>query len=577
MEALAAEEKARNQAELLRVELRQKQLREQQYAHINGIKIHNQWRKIMRLAKVDELRKQVEILSQNHEREIDRKDALVQLLDRDLEEAEEQHQAALRSHLMVLDSLLDLQAERLAGMEAQFNSELKELQDEFAAQAELAHERQACPQSLDAVPRCAAFGGVLCSERAEVVSSHARQKKDMQEMAEAMKVEFTDADADARQEFESAREEVRNRNSEEYNVLKIQLEGIIEELERHFEQAHKAYLEGTEHRTASFRSLTKSDAAAAHLIEQRMKKLIKLQEDLQHWRTKIATNSREWEERNAALRREKDLMGRHYAQLKAALDAGRAAAAERLKQLSVMSSSAMQDLRSKIAKAESVLKLAEMCRKLETEHEKVAPFLELPPVPMAAAQELEQQQLQQQPLQGAEVQQQRENVSLKEEGVGPAAAGASGAGGTRLSAGGLDDEGKDVEEWDYLNRFFSRYNKVVLDVAAVDRERLRLEAENADLRQLLKSFLDGISVNEAVLNMPANPLLVVNQRLQLVMAERRKQRSAGQQKGTQESRAASATKAASQQQQQQQQQQPVLRLQGAGLVTVPAVSGLSAR
>ena len=42
-------------------------------------------------------------------------------------------------------------------------------------------------------------------------------------------------------------------------------------------QAHKAYLEGTEHRTASFRSLTKSDAAAAHLIEQRMKKLIKLQ------------------------------------------------------------------------------------------------------------------------------------------------------------------------------------------------------------------------------------------------------------------------------------------------------------
>lgn len=59
--------------------MRQKQLREQHYAHINGIKIHNQWRKIMRMAKVDELRKQVEILSQNHEREVDRKDALVQV------------------------------------------------------------------------------------------------------------------------------------------------------------------------------------------------------------------------------------------------------------------------------------------------------------------------------------------------------------------------------------------------------------------------------------------------------------------------------------------------------------------
>jgi hypothetical protein len=378
-------------------------------------------------------------------------------------------------------------------------------------------------------------------------------------------------------------------------------------------QAHKAYLEGTEHRTASFRSLTKSDAAAAHVIEQRMKKLMKLQvgrdgvllllrllrcarcgsqlqccccwlrrqllcrghmatsaiawcilygiarvpvasvcaetyssvqsvqwstayvhyagrlplsnalrctlfvsflcvrvqEDLQHWRTKIATNNREWEERNAALRREKDLMGRHYAQLKAALDAGRAAAAERLKQLSVMSSSAMQvgggvgiimlnrtyaqrlclvaragsragqqggqhdhacsltcpllltclpqDLRAKLAKAESVLKLAEMCRKLETEHEKVAPFVELPPVPLAAAQELEQQQLLQQQQGAAEAAAAQQQDELKQqeegcEGTGTAAAAAAGVGATRLSAGGLDDDGNNVEEWDYLNR-----------------------------------------------------------------------------------------------------------------------------
>jgi hypothetical protein len=33
---------------------------------------------------------------------------------------------------------------------------------------------------------------------------------------------------------------------------------------------------------------------------------------------------------------------------------------------------------------------------------------------------------------------------------------------------------------------------VVLDVAAVSKERGRLEQENAVLRQLLKTFLDGI-------------------------------------------------------------------------------------
>ena len=50
--------------ELSRVALREQQLREQRYAHINGIKIHNQWRKIMRMAKVEELRRDIEILSQ---------------------------------------------------------------------------------------------------------------------------------------------------------------------------------------------------------------------------------------------------------------------------------------------------------------------------------------------------------------------------------------------------------------------------------------------------------------------------------------------------------------------------------
>lgn len=65
--------------EVTRVGLRQKQLREQQCAHINSMKIHNQWRKIMRVAKVEELRGEVEILSQNHERRVDRKDALVQV------------------------------------------------------------------------------------------------------------------------------------------------------------------------------------------------------------------------------------------------------------------------------------------------------------------------------------------------------------------------------------------------------------------------------------------------------------------------------------------------------------------
>ena len=72
------------------LDLQERQAQEEQFSRVNGLKIHNQWRKLMRLVKVEELRKEIEIISQNHEREVDRKDAIIQMLDRDLEEAEEQ-------------------------------------------------------------------------------------------------------------------------------------------------------------------------------------------------------------------------------------------------------------------------------------------------------------------------------------------------------------------------------------------------------------------------------------------------------------------------------------------------------
>ncbi len=53
------------------------------------------------------------------------------MLDRDLEEAEEQYQAAIRSHLAVVDSLLTLQYQRMRALEAEFTSDLHALQDEF--------------------------------------------------------------------------------------------------------------------------------------------------------------------------------------------------------------------------------------------------------------------------------------------------------------------------------------------------------------------------------------------------------------------------------------------------------------
>lgn len=68
--------------------------------------------------------------------------------------------------------------------------------------------------------------------------------------------------------------------------------------------------------------------------------------------------------------------------------------------------------------------------------------------------------------------------------------------------------------------------QVLVDTVAVEREEQRLEQENTDLRTILKQYLDGISVNEDVMNNPLNPLMVVNNRLQLILQQRDKARAA---------------------------------------------------
>merc|ERR1719181_2522477 len=92
----------------MRAKLVEDMAQEAQFAKLNSAKIQNQWRKLMRLAKVESLRKDLEIMSQNHEREVDMKDAIIQMLDRDLDEAEEQYQTSHRSHTLNIDTLVDL-------------------------------------------------------------------------------------------------------------------------------------------------------------------------------------------------------------------------------------------------------------------------------------------------------------------------------------------------------------------------------------------------------------------------------------------------------------------------------------
>eukprot|EP00960_Hanusia_phi_P059657 764244-Hanusia_phi.AAC.2 len=445
-EKLKAEEDRRRKEEGMRRKLMEDMAQESRFSKLNLAKIQNQWRKLMRLSKVESLRKDIEIMSQNHEREVDMKDAIIQMLDRDLDDAEEQYQIALRSHLQNVDTLIELYNSKVRQLEKEFEEEILQIQNDFQ------------------------------TERSDIVSKHTRAKGELSEIIDLVEQQFRDTELEAKQDFDSYCEELKNKNLEDRNVLKIMLESQIEGLENHFANAAETYDQTTRQRTQQFRNLTAKDRNAAQTIETQLKRLQRLQDTLSHWRMKIASNVKECEERNRLMREERDQISRHFQELKLRMNKMRDEQSARLMELSLQSRKSVLALEGQKKRAETILRYAELNRKLETEREKILPFY-----PIAAI---------------------GEDPSIPEELATEARA---------MSSYALGHDGKQVEEWNYLEVFFRRYNRVLLDKVAISKEKERLRNENEELKSILKQYLDGISVNAQVLSEP-NPLFVLNNR-----------------------------------------------------------------
>ncbi len=160
----------------------------------------------------------------------------------------------------------------------------------------------------------------------------------------------------------------------------------------------------------------------------------------------------------------------HYDNLKAKMTRQREDKEKHLGQVSLSALNCIEILNGYKKLGEKILKTAELCRKLETEKEKVLPFYDSD-----------------QDING--------NPDIRIDKIN-----------------GLEKDA--YNEFQNLDSFYKRYNKVLLDKLAIEKQKATLEKENAFFKDLLKQYLDGVSVNDDVIN-NSNPLLVVNNKLTL--------------------------------------------------------------
>jgi len=194
---------------------------------------------------------------------------------------------------------------------------------------------------------------------------------------------------------------------------------------------------------------------------------------------------------------EKNGIQTHFQHLKTRMNKFRDVQGRRLNELTKNANSAKSNLKDRISLAERILKMAELGRKMETEQEKVVPFY------VSSVE--------------SEIEKQAEDMvkAQKESNDGRDAISGDGeATVTPLTSSSWTTGGKPVSKWNILDNFWKKYNKVLLDALTISKEEARLKGENADLQEILKQYLDGISVNDEVIKR-SNPLMVVNGRVNL--------------------------------------------------------------
>jgi hypothetical protein len=70
------------------------------------------------------------------------------------------------------------------------------------------------------------------------------------------------------------------------------------------------------------------------------------------------------------------------------------------------------------------------------------------------------------------------------------------------------------DEIESLKNFWKRYNKVLLDVIAIKKQKTEVEKQNELLKSMLQQYYDGFTVNNLVMT-GENPLLIIDNKNKL--------------------------------------------------------------
>ena len=337
---------AKIQEQQRRNNLKKKYEEEIEHSKINRMKLMNDWRVIMRIAKIDEIRKYLNLFMQIFERDLDDKDAILQMLDRDISEAEDHYNIALTNHFIHIKQLINLQDSRVKGLFREFEKDVTELENEFNSEFEEIKKQFDQEQNE------------ILKMLRNITDSYNRKiqklNQDFQELKNSQIQKINEIYSHIQEAIKKAGTDVHNKFGNEMNDIK-----------QKSDDKNRQDAEGIE----KLAGLEKEVLAKKKKVEKHF-------ENLKQLKLKIKQNNEDWDKKNDSLKKEKERVMMSYRILKNKLIAFRNMQREKLKKLVKNSWDCVTKLKNNIKLAEKILKLAEISRRLEIQREKILPYYE---------------------------------------------------------------------------------------------------------------------------------------------------------------------------------------------------------
>ncbi|KAH0575341.1 hypothetical protein SS50377_22971 [Spironucleus salmonicida] len=405
-------------------------------AQLNRSRVQQLFKQQIQQQKRPQMLKFLEEISNDFQRAFDRKDALLSLTNRYTELAENQRKKAISAHQQTLNELNFTLNDRMTTFTNDAENDISRLDQQFQT------ELSALKNVYDI--RKTALG-------------------QMQFATEEVQSQLL---SNLRSNYAARLLEAKNYNQEQCNICKLNLEEQNTELERHLLESHENYKLQTETKQHQFKILLLKDQQSSHAIERQKARIERLSKLLIHWRAKIQSTSEEFKGKNLLLLQEKEECYKEFSELKGKLNRYRNGEQERMKTLVSAAHEAEDKIQALKEQADRIIRLSELCGRLETEAERVN---EVERLDVEQRREIERE--------AAEMHSRQETLrsAVKPGEIDPNQQ--------------IEAEVEIIDAVKELNHVHKKLSNATIDRLALQKEQSLLERENRELREALQRYL----------------------------------------------------------------------------------------